>query len=375
MVFLTEPESRGRIVSRLRILLTALILAAMPFFLSGCLLVYLVKSGYNQLKILNDRVPIKKVLAEKNLPAKERHKLELALEARDFAVHHLHLHATKNYTTFVDLHRPYVSWIVTVAYKDKLKQHYFWYPIVGHLPYKGFFNPKEAKAEAKRYAKKGYDVMVGGVTAYSTLGWFEDPILSTMLNEPDYDLVNTIIHESTHATIFIKSQAGFNERLAVFVGDLGTKLFYKYKEGPHSKTLREIRRENADDILFSKFISKEIARMKNWYKSHPHPTEAQRQIQFQKIKTDFVKSVKPKLLTDTYVNFTHTKLNNAVLLYFGTYNYNLSDFAKLYKKLGDNFDRFIQVCKTFENSRNPTADLKKMIANGVPNVKPSAPHQ
>ncbi len=357
---------------RVRIVLTFLILSMMPFFLSGCLLVYLVKSGYNQLKILNDRVPIKKVLAEKNLPPKERHKLELALEARRFAVSHLHLHATKDYTTFVDLHRPYVSWIVTVAYKNQLKQHFFWYPIVGDLPYKGFFNPKDAKAEAKKFESEGYDVMVGGVTAYSTLGWFEDPILSTMLNEPDYDLVNTIIHESTHATIFIKSQAGFNERLAVFVGDLGTKLFYKYKEGPHSKTLQEIRRENADDIRFSKFISKEIARMKKWYKSHPHLRKGQRQAQFKKIKSDFTKMVKPKLQTATYAGFTHMKLNNAVLLYLGTYNYDLSDFAQLYKNLGDNFDRFIKTCKTFENSRNPTADLKKLISTGAPNAKPSA---
>ncbi len=345
---------------RIRTILASVAIISFSLLLNGCLVTYLVKSGYNQFKILNDRVPIDRVLKNSNLPENERHKLELALEAREFAVNYLHLRATKNYTTFVDLHRPYVSWIVTVAYKNQLKQRPFWYPIVGSLPYKGFFSSSEAKAEAKKYAGKGFDVMARGVTAYSTLGWFEDPLLSTMLTGPDYDLVNTIIHESTHATIYIKSQADFNERMATYVGGLGAQLFYRQKGD--TKTLRAIEMENADDELFSKFISGEISGLKKWYAEHPHPTEDQRQSQFEKIKADFALRLQPKLQTDNYSGFAKMKLNNAVLLYLGTYEYDLSDFARLYKKLGGDFGKFIQACKNFEKSRDPSAELKTLVS-------------
>ena len=130
---------------------------------------------------------------------------------------------TKNYSTFVNLHRPYVTYIVSAAPKNELKYYTWYFPIIGSVPYKGYFNEAGANGEARDLASEGYDTYVRGVTAYSTLGWFKDPILSSMLAYSDYDMVNTIIHETVHTTIYIKSNANFNERLASYLGDLGAR--------------------------------------------------------------------------------------------------------------------------------------------------------
>jgi predicted aminopeptidase len=329
---------------------------------TACLPSYLIKSGYNEIKILDEREPIEQVLKEKNLAPETRHKLELALEARAFAESDLGLKATANYKTYVDLKRPYISWVVTAAKKFELTPHLYWYPIVGDLPYKGFFTREEADVEAANQNKDGYDTMLRGVTAYSTLGWFDDPLLNTMLDSEDQGLVNTIIHESTHATLYIKSQAEFNERMAVFVGNTGTELFYKKKEGENSATIKLIQAENEDERVFSRFISDEIRQIKEWYSQAKKPiSEDDRQKRFEDIKVHFTQNIEPKLKTKNYSHFAKSKLNNAVLLYFNTYELDLSDFEKLYDHFNHSFPDFLKYCRTLEKSKDPSQELKTFL--------------
>ncbi len=256
------------------------------FLNTGCQLGYFMKSAYNQLSLLSSREPIDKAIQSDKLTDKEKGKLLLAEKAKIFAEEKLHLTKSKNYSSFAQLDRPYVTYVVSAAPKWQLKHYIFSYPIVGDMPYKGFFNEKDAIEEETELKQMNLDTYRRGVSAYSTLGWFNDPVLSSMLTYSDHDLVNTIIHESVHATLYIKNSADFNERLAVFLGNKGTELYYLETEGADSKTIKLIKEENEDDLIFSKFISQKIIDLEMWYKNNKSIDESLRTEQFDKIDPD-----------------------------------------------------------------------------------------
>jgi len=309
---------------------------------------------------MSDRESIDKALANENLTEEQKRKLKLSQQAREFAIHDLKLRETDNYKSFIDLKRPYVSWVVHAAYKWELKNYEWSYPFVGHMPYKGFFTEQEAKDEAQDMEKQGYDTLVRGVSAYSTLGYFTDSVLSSMLRYKDYDLVDTIIHETVHATLYIKNNADFNERLAVFIGAKGTEMFYNKQEGTNSSTLKTVELENADEQLFSKFIGSKIVELNEWYKQNQSKSESDRQARFEKIKADFNTDLALKLKTKNYEKFKDQKINNAYLGLYKTYNQNLDDFEKVFIKADRDILKFIAIMKTLEKSENPEQDLKKL---------------
>ncbi len=331
--------------------------------LSGCQISYLIKSAYNQMSMLNSGIPIEKALADPDLTPDQKHKLELSIKARAFAEKDLSLKSTKNYTSFVKLNRNYVTYVVSASPKWKLEHYEWYYPIVGKMPYKGFFNEEDAKEEQAELKKKDLDTYLRGVSAYSTLGWFQDPLLSSMLRYEDFDLVNTIIHETVHATIFIKHAADFNERLATYLGNKGAELYYLKEEGPESLTLKKIKDENHDNKIFSVFISKEIESLKDWYsqiKENEHD-EQKRLARIQEIKTRFVADIAPQLKSDEYARFPTADLNNARLLLYSTYMQDLNDFDELFELVGHRFPDFINECRGLEKSKTPEQDLKGLI--------------
>ncbi|MEY4615902.1 MAG: hypothetical protein RJB66_862 [Pseudomonadota bacterium] len=340
-----------------RWLVTALALTS----LSGCQFTYLVKNAYNQMNILYQRQPIDQVIASGKLNEKDKAKLELSQSARLFAQEKLLLNVGKNYASYVQLNKPYVVWSVNASHQWKL-EHFLWhFPIVGDVPYKGFPEEEDAKKEASLLQSQGYDTYVRGVSAYSTLGWFNDPILSSMMRYSDEDLVNTIIHESVHATIYIKSNADFNERLATFLGDKGTELYYLETEGTESIHLQKMKDENEDQKIFSAFISDEIKKLGVFYDSNPKKDLSLRENQFVEIKNRFRMLVRPILKTDSYSSFEKITLNNARLLLFKTYVADLSDFQRLLDSVNGDLILFINKIKTLESHPNPAEGLKKLI--------------
>lgn len=352
--------------------IAALISLAATFTLTGCHAGYLIKSAWSQADLLLSRDSIEEIL---NSPEKDRalnpedlKKLRLALEAKSFGESTLGLKKNGNYASYVQLDRPYVSYIVSAAAKDRLEPHLWTFPIVGAVPYKGYFNPDDAKEEAKNLSEKGLDTYVRGATAYSTLGWFDDPVLSSMLRYSDYDLVNLIIHESVHATLYIKSQADFNERLATFIGDIGAELYFKEKEGAQSPTLKAAAAERQDDKAFSAFISKEIDLLKAWY-----PQQNATATEFSELKKNrlaeilsaFERELAPKLGNERYRerlrrDLDPSRLNNASLLAWKTYLYDMSDFELAFEKMNRDPLRFIEFAKSLEKSKDPEADLKAL---------------
>lgn len=309
---------------------------------TGCLS-YMASSAYNQVKILNSRVPIKKTLEQEDLDPKIRKKLELTLEVKTFAEEQIGLKKTKNYLTYVDLGRPYVTYLLQVAPAFELAPYKWKFPIVGEVPYKGFFSLDDAKAEAGEFDKSKYDTYVRGVPAYSLLGWFDEPVLSSMMRYTETDYVNTIIHETVHATIFIKDNVEFNERLATFVANHATEDFYLKREGTNSPTLKAIRLENEDEAEFSKFISAEIKSLRAWYAdSTVTKTKELKEEKLNQIKVKFKTHLKPRLKTDKYNYFESLPLNNALLLSYDTYMMDLHEFEELFTKMGRDYRKFIE---------------------------------
>ncbi len=311
---------------------------------------------------MNKRVPIEEAIQTQNLSKRHIKKLKLAESARQFAETTLGLEKSNNYTSFVKLNGPYVTHLLTVAPAFELKSHKWWFPIVGQLPYKGFTTKDEAIEESRSFSEELYDTYIRGVSAYSTLGWFDDPLFSSHLNYSDHRLVNLIIHETVHVTLYIKSNANFNERLATFFANKGTEAFYKQLEGEASSTLIKIKKESKDKNIFSKFISHEIKSLGSWYKKNSinmtHEIKSERLLE---IQNNFISNVKPKLNIYSYHSFTSKPLNNAQILAYKTYVYDQSDFETAFMKFNGNFKEFMSFCKRLAKDDDPEKSLRDFI--------------
>jgi len=334
----------------------------LPFGLCSCQLPYLVKTSYNHLKILSKARSIDDVLEDKKVSKDTKEKLRLTKEAKKFAKEKMGLNISDSYSNYVQLNQPYVSYVLSVSPEYKLKHHTWSFPFVGDVPYKGYPTQKGAQKEAEKFPENKYDTYIRGVSAYSTLGWLEDPLLSSMIDGPSHRVVNIIIHEAVHATLYIKDHANFNERLATFIGNAGARHFYEEKEGQDSPTLKKIRQETYDDKLFSEFISEELDRLKKWYqKNEGKLTQEKKTSRLQKIQKNFKKNILAKMKTQKYKSFLKVNLNNAYLLSLKTYVYDLSDFQKLYEKFDRNLSRLIQYAHSLEDAEDPEAQVKKVV--------------
>lgn len=197
------------------------LVAAMP--LGGC---YYVQAINGQVDLLRKRESIDDVLTDSSLAEDTRRKLDLVRTARRFATDELLLPDNGSYTTYADLERDYVVWNVFAAPEFSLTPKTWCFPIVGCVAYRGYFSQQAAERQGERLAEQGYDVFVGGVPAYSTLGRFEDPVLNTMMRWSDADLVATLFHELAHQRLFIRNDTGFNESFATAVAEEGLRRWF-----------------------------------------------------------------------------------------------------------------------------------------------------
>ena len=196
-------------------------------FFSGC---YTIKQGTTFLSYLSRAVPLEELAAmdaPADVAAENLRFVSQVEDIRRFAIEELGLKDSKNYTRYVELDRDYLAAIVSASQKDSFTRHEWWFPIVGRMPYKGFFNVEDARRERTRLERGDLDVWIRRVDAFSTLGWFRDPLYSYMKDYPLQELADLIIHELLHATVYLKNQSQFNEELAVFVGVEGARLYLK----------------------------------------------------------------------------------------------------------------------------------------------------
>ena len=198
--------------------------------MSGCqTLSFYGQAIKGQYGIMAHQQRIEKLLADPQTPGPLRAKLQLVQSLRAFAAKDLKLPVDGHYQRYVDVHRPFVVWNVEAAPEFSLEPKAWWYPLVGRLEYRGYFAERSARNYAARLQKKGYDVYVGGVTAYSTLGWFKDPVLNTFVFDAEPDLAETIFHELGHQRVFASGDTDFNEAFATTVGQEGARRWLRAK--------------------------------------------------------------------------------------------------------------------------------------------------
>ncbi|MGB3468900.1 MAG: aminopeptidase, partial [Cyclobacteriaceae bacterium] len=203
-----------------------------------------------QYSVLANARPVEDYLNDKTFPDSLKRKIRLIQEVRKFAIDSLGLKNSDNYTTLFDQSGKNILWNLSASEKYEMKPQEWGFPLLGKFSYKGFFDLDRAKEERTVLMKKGLDTRIRSVGGWSTLGWFKDPILSNMLYRKEGQLAELIIHELTHATLYIKDSVAFNENLATFIGEKGAIKFLKFKFGEDSPEIDEYLRSFDDSKNF-----------------------------------------------------------------------------------------------------------------------------
>jgi predicted aminopeptidase len=305
----------------------ALVFAA-ALLLSGCESTrYYAQAIGGQLGIMRAARPVTEWLADPGTPPDLRSRLELARGVREFASRELSLPRNDSYTSYADLGRPYVAWNVYAApvFSTEARQECF--PFVGCVSYRGFFSETDARSHAEKLRLAGNDVHVGGVPAYSTLGWFDDPLLSTFIRFPDAQLARLLFHELAHQVVYAKDDTTFNESFAVAVEEEGVRRWLRAQgreaEFAAFQAAQKRRRELAARVEAMR------KRLESVYKSDV-PLEDKRRVkaeEFQKLRAEYGSSVP-------------AEPNNAFLVSIAVYTELVPAFERLLAEKGGDLPAF-----------------------------------
>jgi predicted aminopeptidase len=190
--------------------------------LAGC---YLIHVAGGQMDLNASRIPIPALLADPATPVRVRERLGYVTRVRRFASETLALPDNASYRSYADLDRPYVAWNIFAAREFSVEPRRWCFPIAGCVAYRGYFDEVKAERYARRMRGRGYDVHLAPVAAYSTLGHFDDPVLSSMLDYPDVELAALIFHELAHQLVYVQGDSAFNEAFAMTVEFEGARRF------------------------------------------------------------------------------------------------------------------------------------------------------
>jgi predicted aminopeptidase len=229
----TLPIPRVRVYALAR----AVLCAALVFGLSGC---YLTEQGLHFLSLNTKAESIELLLGRDDLPEDVGRTLTLVQEVKRYSVDRLGLEDNRNYTRYLDMgEKTHLVDVVSACEATRFEPYLWSYPVVGKMPYKGFYEREDAEREAGKLRARGYDTVIWKVDAFSTLGFFSDPVYSFMRDYSAYELASVIIHEQTHATLFLRNQTRFNEELATFVGDEGAIGFIRERYAGEPEKVEE----------------------------------------------------------------------------------------------------------------------------------------
>lgn len=309
------------------------------YLLSGCSSVrYYGQLAQGQWQLLQAREPVEQVIADASRPAPLRQYLSQALEARRFASEQLHLPDNASYRLYADIHRRFVVWNVFATDEFSLQPLTHCFPIAGCVAYQGFYAQGDARGAAALLRQQGKDVYLGGVETYSTLGWFDDPIISTMTGWGQERLDTLIFHELAHQRFYVKNDTQFNESFATFVEQEGTRQWRAWRKLPPADPGRQAQREQ-----FVQLVLGTRQRLGALYRQ-PLSRQAMRQAkaeQFERLRRDYQQLRDRQWQGDRrYDAWVYSPLNNAKLLPFGLYDQWVPAFAELYALQGGNWPRF-----------------------------------
>jgi predicted aminopeptidase len=352
----------SRPLRRLRPALAALLLGAAA---AACSPTYVLRAAWEEAKILSRRQPITHVIADTATAFETRGKLMLVLQARGFAADSLGLNAGRSYTLYSHVDSDTLIHLLSAAYPDRFEPYTWWFPIVGRVPYKGFFREGDALSAMRSLDERGFDTYVRPAAAFSTLGWFNDPLLSTLLRYDDLSLANTVIHEILHNTFYASGQAAFNESFANFVGGVGAIHFFCGRDGGDSATCRTARAAWADDLRFGAFLSTLVDDLETLYAREDLTREqklTERETVFTAAQTRFREELQPTLEVQSFAGFARAPLNNATLIGRRLYYRRLDLFDEVYRSRGGDLRATLhEIVAAARGSSDPYAAVEAML--------------
>ncbi len=287
----------------------------------------------------------------------------MVLDARGFAVDHLGLRAGESFTTFAAVDHDTLVLVLSAAYRDRLQPVRWWFPIVGSVPYKGYFDFNAAKGARDDLERRGFDTVLGASSAFSTLGWFNDPVLSTALSRDTVDLANTVIHELLHNTEFLKGQVEFDESFASFVGARGAAAFFRARGD--SGAVKQAELEWGDEKVMSGFWRALAHSLDSAYAAWPADSAARvraRDSVYARWRRALTDSIAPLLRTISPSRMAKIRLNNAVLLARRAYAHDLDLFDEVLKRAdGDLRAAIARIRQATEGSDDAFQALRRSL--------------
>jgi predicted aminopeptidase len=355
MVRMVTESKRGWRAARGLLLVTACCA------LAGC---YLVQAGAGEWRVLHARVPIAALLADPATPAPLRARLTEVEAARDFAVRALALPDNRSYRTYADVHREFVVWNVVAAPEFSLTPVRWCFPVAGCVAYRGYFHRRQARDFALTLEARGFDVVVEGVPAYSTLGKFADPVLSTMLRYGDDELLATIFHELAHQLIYVRGDSEFNEAFATTVEDTGLERWLAFRGAV--QRIARFREEQAEEARLLRLLSAARAQLATLYGSGAPAARmsAGKQRVLGRLAAD-IRALERRTgvrypLTDRWIA---AGLNNAQLAAVATYTECVPGFERLLADAGGDLPRFYDSVRAL--AAEPRAERHARLCTGA----------
>lgn len=309
--------------------------------LLGCAtLGYYGQTAGGHLEVMRQQVPIERAIASATTKPETRERLRQVEHIRRFATRELQLPDNGSYRSYADLGRPYVLWNVFAAPVFELKAIQSCFPLVGCLSYRGYYAEADARAHAAELAHQGHDVYVGGVAAYSTLGWFSDPVLNTMLRWSETELASVIFHELAHQKLYVRDDSSFNESFATAVQEEGLRRWLDHRDDPQLRAAaNEEARRRAD---FLRLVERTRVRLQQLYASGQPAAQMQqsKQAVFEAMRADYAQLKSAWGGYAGYDAWFGPDLNNAKLLAVATYHVWVPAFRQMLQQSGHDLGRF-----------------------------------
>ncbi|SDV08437.1 aminopeptidase [Pseudomonas mucidolens] len=330
----------------------------MCLMLGGCSSVsYYSQLASGQWQLLRARVPVAEVIADPSRPQVLRKHLVHSQEARTFASQQLHLPDNQSYRLYADIGRPYVVWNLFATSEFSLSPQNHCFPIAGCVAYRGYYSQGAARGQAALLQQRGMDVSIGGVEAYSTLGWFNDPIMSSMMAWGEERLATLIFHELAHQRVYVKDDTAFNESFATFVEQEGTRQWRTARGlAPASQAALQQRDQ------FIRLLLDTRKRLETLY-AQPLAADAMRrakQAEFERLRSDYRQLRDSQWAGDRrYDAWINQPMNNARLLPFGLYDQWVPAFAALFQQQGGDWVKFYSAVEQL--GRLPIAPRKAAL--------------
>jgi len=320
-------------------------------------------SGHSEL--LEQQKPISEILANKETESKLRQLLETSQKIRDFASKELHLPENDSYRTYADIRRPYAVWNVVAAKEFSIEAKKWCFLFVGCLSYRGYFSKEDASTYANELKKEGYDTYVAGAKAYSTLGWFDDPLLNTMMYKSEARRAGIIFHELAHQVVYIDDDSAFNEAFATTVEQEGIRRWMA-KKGK-SKQYDQYRVNKKRDAQLNALLRETREKLKQLYKTKISEKEKrqEKKLIFSLMQKKYQRLKKSWGDYTVYDKWMSQELNNAHLLLIATYYNLVPAFKAMLKKENNNLKKFYvaveQLGQLDKEKRN--TQLKQLVKN------------